>query len=115
METDTTDKPNTPASGLHEPTCSRYSDTPETDAVAYVAIHGKGSLIDVVDLDFAEELERSRDEARQLCRDLWDLVVTRSLTCDTEMNPKIMESLPHWIHAENAEVWDGDLKTPPRQ
>jgi hypothetical protein len=25
METDTTDKPNTPASGLHEPTCSPFS------------------------------------------------------------------------------------------
>ena len=94
------DTPTTPTSGLHEPTCFRHSDTPETDAVAYVAIHGIGSLIDVVDLDFAEELERSRDEARQLCRDLWGLVVT--LSCGTEMNAKIMESLPHWIQTENA-------------
>ena len=45
--------------------------TPETDAFA---AHMSEEFIDPSWLEFSQELERERDEARELCRELADLV-----------------------------------------
>lgn len=40
------------------------SDTPRTDDAAFVACNYKRGLVDVVDLDFSEQLERELNEAK---------------------------------------------------
>lgn len=45
------------------------SDTPETNAAAFDAFDGQGG--EVVFADFAKKLERERNEARELARDIY--------------------------------------------
>lgn len=56
-------------SGCPDTACSpSYSDTPETDAEAFVATYDYWESVDVVRISFAERLERERNEARDMLR-----------------------------------------------
>ena len=50
------------------PCSPSYSDTPETDAEAFVATYDYWESVDVVIISVAERLERERNEARSLLR-----------------------------------------------
>jgi len=62
-ETDKQTAPDRPVAAAA--TCSRLSDTPETDRASYLAETGTSGTARVVLAEFAKTLERERDEARE--------------------------------------------------
>ena len=63
----------------------------------------------VVDVDFARKMERERDEARQIARDLWDMAAACALMEDTNTR-ELLDSMPAWIHSENVEHIHGGVR-----
>ncbi len=49
------------------------------------------------------ELKRERDEARQLCRELWDLAAAATLMEDMDSR-NLLDAMPAWIHLENSRL-----------
>ena len=81
--------------------CSRFADTPETNAHIGSHAHSPDDTAMWLEIGLPRQFERERNEARQLCRDLWDLAAACATLQDMD-TCKLFDSMPEWIHSENS-------------